>query len=73
MAYKYLGTGGFYQYIIGGTTSTETYSGTPFVILSPSQISETNLESIAEILCGGTPPTGWFIQKDEPPVTTKTY
>jgi hypothetical protein len=73
MAYQFSWIGGFYQYLMAPPSSWTSYTGTPFVIRSPIQISETQLESIASVLAGGTPPSGWEIQKDDPPVTTKTY
>lgn len=61
-----------YQYLMGPASGGD-FSQTPFTIISTTQISEANLESIAAVLAGGTPPSGWVIQKDDPPVTTKTY
>jgi hypothetical protein len=73
MAYQYPLGGPGYQYMIGPADGSGDFEGPPTVIVSVSAISETNLESIATILAGGTPPSGWQIQADNVPVTTKTY
>lgn len=73
MAYQYPLGGAGYQYMIGPADGSGNFSGPPTIIVSTSEISETNLESIASILAGGTPPSGWQIHADNPPTTTKTY
>ena len=65
--------GNQYQYMIGPADSTGTFEGPPTTIVSTSSISLANLESIAAVLAGGPPPSGWQIQMDGPPGTVKTY
>lgn len=67
--YVYQGSGGQYGYVF----TDPTYSTPPALLMFANSLSESALEAIAEAICGGTPPSGYTISTDTPPVVVKTY
>lgn len=63
-----INTGGpRYAYMFGDGSTI------PTTVYSMSAISQADLEAIAAVLCGGSPPSGYQIQMDGPPGVVKTY